>query len=59
MAYQPNRAGPDTAVANLASSPDGINWTTQASGIFPGNMPGLVATRTGQLFMYVVALHNK
>jgi len=59
MAYQPNRAGPDTAVANLASSSDGINWVTQSSGVFPGNMPGLVANRSGQLLMYVVALHNK
>lgn len=59
MAYQPNRAGPDTAVANLASSSDGITWTVQSSGVFPGNMPGLVANRSGQLLMYVVALHNK
>lgn len=59
MAYQPDRAGPDKAVANLATSSDGVKWSIQASSVFPGNMPGLVATRDGRLLMYVVALHNK
>lgn len=59
MAWQSNgRVGPDQGIASIATSSDGIVWNTVASGIFPGNMPGLVRNRSGQYLMYVVTLHG-